>query len=208
MAGGNEERPTLWQAIGDLPVAEANIRDEVQAYVDHPKSELGKKLRQGLPEGEARLVRDHITRAVRPDDAEIYRRMRQGDGYLDVPEHLRRYRFDIFNDKYFRLSCDGLSRTITAHIAKDGYWYIHPRQDRTLSIREAARIQTFPGPVPIRGVSVQPVQADRQRGATHAGIGHRLMCTGRSAVRTLRWGKLKPTRPMCIGVQGRSADLV
>ena len=141
---GNEERPTLWQAIGDLPVAEANNRDEVQAYVNHPKSELGKKLRQGLPDEEARLVRDHITRAVRPDDADIYRRMRQGDGYLDVPEHLRRYRSDIFNDKYFRLSCDGLSRTITAHIAKDGYWYIHPRQDRTLSIREAARIQTFP----------------------------------------------------------------
>ena len=141
---GNEECPTLWQAIGDLPVAEANNRDEVQAYVNHPKSELGKKLRQGLADEEARLVRDHITRAVRPDDAEIYRRMRQGDGYLDVPEHLRRYRSDIFNDKYFRLSCDGLSRTITAHIAKDGYWYIHPRQDRTLSIREAARIQTFP----------------------------------------------------------------
>ena len=141
---GNEERPTLWQAIGDLPVVEANIRDEVQAYANHPKSELGKKLRQGLPDEETRLVRDHITRAVRSDDAEIYRRMRQGDGYLDVPEHLRRYRSDIFNDKYFRLSCDGLSRTITAHIAKDGYWYIHPRQDRTLSIREAARIQTFP----------------------------------------------------------------
>ena len=141
---GNGEHPTLWQAIGDLPVVEANTRDEVQTYVDHPKSELGKRLRQGLSDEEALLVRDHITRAVRQDDADIYRVMGQGDGYLDVPEHLRRYRSDIFNDKYFRLSCDGLSRTITAHIAKDGYWYIHPRQDRTLSIREAARIQTFP----------------------------------------------------------------
>ena len=141
---GNEEQPTLWQAIGDLPVVEANIREEVQAYGDQPQSELGNRLRQGLPDDESQLVRDHITRAVREDDARIYRLMEQGDGYLDVPEDLRRYRSDIFNDKYYRLSCDGLSRTITAHIAKDGYWYIHPKQDRTLSIREAARIQTFP----------------------------------------------------------------
>ena len=90
------------------------------------------------------LIRDHVTRAVRPDDAEIFALMEPGDTYLDVPEHLRRYRSDIFNDKYLRLSFDDLSRTITAHIAKDGYWYIHPREDRTLSIREAARIQTFP----------------------------------------------------------------
>ena len=70
--------------------------------------------------------------------------MKPGDTYKDVPEHLRRYRSDIFRDKYVRLSFEDLSRTITAHIAKDGYWYIHPREDRTLSIREAARIQTFP----------------------------------------------------------------
>ena len=140
----NERRPTLWQAIGDLPIVEANTRDEVQAYMGHPESELGQKLRRGLPSEDTQLVRDHITRAVRSDDAEVYRIMGQGDSYVDVPERLRRYRSDIFNDKYFRLSCDGLSRTITAHIAKDGYWYIHPRQDRTLSIREAARIQTFP----------------------------------------------------------------
>ena len=70
--------------------------------------------------------------------------MRQGDTYADLPANLRRYRSDIFTDKYNRLSWDELSRTITAHIARDGYWYIHPDQHRTLSIREAARIQTFP----------------------------------------------------------------
>ena len=57
---------------------------------------------------------------------------------------MKRYRDDIFDDKYKRLDENDLSRTITAHIAKDGYWYIHPRQNRTLTVREAARLQTFP----------------------------------------------------------------
>ena len=137
-------RPTVGQAIGDLPVVQADVRDEVQLYEGPPTSVLAKLLRKGLNRSEARLIRDHITRAVRPDDAEIYEHLKPGDTYMDVPEHLRRYRSDIFRDKYLRLSFGDLSRTITAHIAKDGYWYIHPRENRTLSIREAARIQTFP----------------------------------------------------------------
>ena len=139
-----EERPTVREAIGDLPVVFGGNRNEVQPYEAPPVSALAKSFREGLRGGEALVIRDHITRPVRPDDAEIYELMNPGDTYLDVPEHLRRYRSDIFDDKYLRMSFDGLSRTITAHIAKDGYWYIHPREDRTLSIREAARIQTFP----------------------------------------------------------------
>ena len=148
---GNGDTPTLWQAIGDLPTVEASVRDEVQMYHGRPESELAQKLRQGLTDEESNLIRDHITRAVRADDAEIYQLLDEGDKYTDVPERLRRYRSDIFKDKYFRLSCGELSRTITAHIAKDGYWYIHPRQDRTLSIREAARTQTFPDRVRFAG---------------------------------------------------------
>ena len=137
-------RPTIGQAIGDLPVILADARDEVRRYEGRPTSRLARWFRRGLRGIEARIIRDHVTRSVRPDDAEIYRLLKPGDTYLDVPERLRRYRSDIFHDKYLRLSFGELSRTITAHIAKDGYWYIHPREDRTLSIREAARIQTFP----------------------------------------------------------------
>ena len=132
------------QAIGDLPVVQADSREETLLYEGSPTTLLARKLRKGLKGTESLLIRDHVTRAVRLDDAEIFSLMQPGDTYLDVPEQLRRYRSDIFDDKYVRLSFDDLSRTITAHIAKDGYWYIHPREDRTLSIREAARIQTFP----------------------------------------------------------------
>ena len=137
-------RPTIRQAIGDLPVVQADSREEAMTYEGRPTTLLARTLRRGLRGEEAHLIRDHVTRAVRSDDAEIFGIMKPGDTYLDVPERLRRYRSDIFGDKYLRLSFDDLSRTITAHIAKDGYWYIHPREDRTLSIREAARIQTFP----------------------------------------------------------------
>lgn len=137
-------KPRLGQAIGDLPNIPAGTREETQAYCGPPKTILAKILRKGLNRKESGLVHDHITRAVRPDDAEIFRLMKPGGTYRDVPIELRRYRSDIFEDRYVRLSEEDVSRSITAHIAKDGYWYIHPTQDRTLSIREAARIQTFP----------------------------------------------------------------
>src|ERR671936_2148373 len=87
--------------------------------------------------------------------------MDDGTLYSDLPQRLRRYRSDIFTDKYKRLSWDGLSRTITAHLAKDGYWYIHPEQHRTLTVREAARLQTFPDRIRFAG---PPSAAFRQFG--------------------------------------------
>jgi len=49
-----------------------------------------------------------------------------------------------FGDKLKRLIWDQPSWTVVAHIHKDGYMYIHPEQDRTICVREAARLQSFP----------------------------------------------------------------
>lgn len=140
-ASRSETPPTVWDAIGDLPVVSGGQRDEVLPYTE-PQSELQKRLRRDATD--AHTVTDHITREVRPDDFEAFSLLPEGGTYDSLPESLQRYRSDIFTDKYKRLSRVELSRTITAHIARDGYWYIHPTQVRTLSIREAARLQTFP----------------------------------------------------------------
>jgi DNA (cytosine-5)-methyltransferase 1 len=137
-------RLTVRDAIGDLPEVSGGQREEVLPYAGPPTTELQKRLRRGVPTDQRTIIYDHMTRAVRPDDAQAFALMRPGQTYEDLPERLQRYRSDIFTDKYKRLEWDQLGRTITAHIAKDGYWYIHPSQDRTLSIREAARLQTFP----------------------------------------------------------------
>lgn len=139
---------SLRQAIGDLPPVEGGWRPEggadgVMPY-DAPITSFQREMRRGLPPADHGVIRDHITRPVREDDARAFAQMDHTTRYSDLPEELKRYRDDIFDDKYKRLDYDDLCRTITAHIAKDGYWYIHPEQDRTLTIREAARVQTFP----------------------------------------------------------------
>ncbi len=101
-------------------------------------------MRSAVPSADTNKLFDHITRPVRDDDAKAFAVMDSTTKYSDLPDDVKRYRDDIFDDKYKRLGENELSRTITAHIAKDGYWYIHPRQGRTLTVREAARLQTFP----------------------------------------------------------------
>jgi DNA (cytosine-5)-methyltransferase 1 len=136
---------TLRDAIGDLPIIPRAQRGEILPYdTSRISSEFQHKMRVGLADDEAGCIRDHITRDVRPDDLEAFSLLGEGQTYIDLPERLRRYRSDVFTDKYKRLAWGELCRSITAHIAKDGYWYIHPDQHRTLSVREAARVQTFP----------------------------------------------------------------
>jgi DNA (cytosine-5)-methyltransferase 1 len=66
-------------------------------------------------------------------------------------EDLRRgivppYRLDGFPNKWWKLDADRPSRTLMAHLGKDSYSHIHfeSQQARTISVREAARLQSFP----------------------------------------------------------------
>jgi len=134
---------TVRDAISDLPPVEGGTGAEFCEY-GGPRTDFQRWARKGTDRDARHRVYDHFTRAVREDDLEAFRLMDHRTRYSDLPEHLRRYRADIFDDKYKRLAWNDVSRTITAHIAKDGYWYIHPEQHRTLTVREAARLQTFP----------------------------------------------------------------
>jgi DNA (cytosine-5)-methyltransferase 1 len=87
---------------------------------------------------------------------EIIKALKQGMKYKDVYEErpdifqrrkksgLETYSIKNFHDKFYRLVGSKPSRTIVSHLAKDGNSFIHPRQNRSLTPREAARIQTFP----------------------------------------------------------------
>jgi DNA (cytosine-5)-methyltransferase 1 len=139
---------TVNNAIGDLPRVEGGWRPEggADGWADYdgPRSSFQRSMRASVPTEDVHKVFDHITRPVREDDLQAFELLDSSTRYSDLPLELKRYRDDIFDDKYKRLNADNLSRTITAHIAKDGYWYIHPEQNRTLTVREAARLQTFP----------------------------------------------------------------
>lgn len=155
----------LWDAIGDLPDVEPGWRPDSDgaewAPYPGPLTPFQERARERVPPSAIGHIRDHITRPVRQDDLEAFRLMTADTKYSDLPDHLKRYRDDIFDDKYKRLDKYDLSRSITAHIAKDGYWYIHPEHHRTLTVREAARIQTFRDDVRFSG---PPTAAFRQIG--------------------------------------------
>src|SRR5208282_2083742 len=89
--------------------------------------------------------------------------------------------------------------TITAHIAKDGYWYIHPRDNRTLTVREAARLQTFPDRYRFAG---PPSAAFRQIGnAVPPDLGEHL---GKAIIESLT--AKQPSRPSTQNIAGALAE--
>lgn len=136
---------TVRDAIGDLPTITDNWRITEMPYSKMDNlTDFQKLMRQT---GNGKTLKNNICRMSNDRAKRVFPHMAQGSKYMDLPKEIRQilpFREDIFKDRLKRLVMDEPSWTVIAHIGMDGYMYIHPTENRTLSVREAARIQSFP----------------------------------------------------------------
>lgn len=108
------------------------------------------------------ILTQHVARPHTQQDKEIYkiavRQLRKGErlNYTSLPKILKTHKNQhSFFDRFKVVDGEApYSHTVVAHISKDGHYYIHPdiSQNRSISIREAARLQSFPDDYYFEGV--------------------------------------------------------
>ena len=162
-----EERyVTVWDAISDLPIVDIKHRADVIPYASRtPLTEYQELMRRGS----GNELYNHQTRWHNQDDLRAFELLPEGGRYIDLPDELRRYdskqhpdqRNKWFRDRYRKLIRNQPSWTVEAHIGKDTYRHIYPSRagepepPRTVSVREAARLQSFPDNFRFRGPFTQ-----------------------------------------------------
>jgi DNA (cytosine-5)-methyltransferase 1 len=143
----------------DLPKLQAGQgKDKGDKYTKEINEYLNNAhIRNGID-----VLTQHISRPHTDQDKEIYRiaiaQLKDGGrlSYTSLPSRLRTHknqhsffdRFKVVDDKATS------AQTVVAHIAKDGHYYIHPdlKQNRSISVREAARLQSFPDDFYFEGI--------------------------------------------------------
>jgi DNA (cytosine-5)-methyltransferase 1 len=133
---------TVRDAIGDLEEIEASTEISSQGVllpdVQKDLCELGKMLR------DSDELYNHITTATTPEALERFKAIPQGGNFHCLPPELKTTYSDTErtqNTIYLRLKYDEPSGTVVN--VRKSMW-IHPVKHRAISIREAARLQTFP----------------------------------------------------------------
>ncbi|WP_335949786.1 DNA cytosine methyltransferase [Salipiger bermudensis] len=148
-----DEVRAIAQAIvmaNDLPqLRQSGWRGETTGMPEH--------LRAWFQDPKLKINLHHDTRGHIPDDLGRYMfsaawtrvfgrapKLTQFPAFLQ-PEHRNRAS-GAFADRFRTQAADRPSTTVTSHISKDGHYFIHPdpKQCRSLTVREAARLQTFP----------------------------------------------------------------
>lgn len=151
---------TVADALRDLPLLgpgdgllkNGRYRTKTTPYLDRSA------LRNGIS-----VLSQHLTRPHSKQDLKIYRiaverwnKSKERLRYTDLSESLRTHNNTTsFLDRFKVVAGnEPYAHTVVAHISRDGHHYIHPDvdQNRSLSIREAARLQSFPDDYYFEGV--------------------------------------------------------
>lgn len=137
--------------LNDLPKLKAGEVKKVAKYRAPSNSYLEES---GIRSKEDELVTENISRPVNENDANIYacaiklwNKKHIRIKYTDFPKEYKTQKNEnSFLDRFKVVDGQGYAHTVVAHLAKDGHYYIHPSLDdcRSISVREAARMQSFP----------------------------------------------------------------
>jgi len=142
---------TIWDAISDLPPVMNGGKPQSLAYASRPKSEYQKLLR-----GNVKFVTNHEAPQLARINEERMKYIPPGGSWRDIPyallpEGMRRAKRSDHTKRYGRPRETDLACTILTKC--DVHWgaYIHPTQNRAITVREAARLQSFPDPFVFQG---------------------------------------------------------
>ncbi len=131
-------------AIGDLPPLHANEGADEAAYGQAPRTEYQRSMR-----GEEGNLYNHQAGNLSRQNLERLKHIPPGGSWRDIPHELlpkgmKRARRSDHTRRYGRVDPDGLSGTVLTKC--DPHWgsFFHYDQDRAITVREAARIQSFP----------------------------------------------------------------
>lgn len=153
------------ELFGDLPPVRAGEGVVTPVPTKHYSGEY--LYESGIKEYDKEPVTFHQARPNINRDLEIYRivvdtwnKKKKRVVYTDLPEELRTHNNTAcFLDRFKVVAADlPYAQTVVAHISRDGHYFIHPdiRQNRSLTPREAARIQTFPDNYYFESVTGKP----------------------------------------------------
>jgi DNA (cytosine-5)-methyltransferase 1 len=147
------KEPTLGEAICDLPPVRAGSGDDEAEYdLERRKAHVAKYGRRYLYETlevqRAARITAHCARPHSERDLRDFARLREGEHCAQAMKRGEEFEFpydkDTFKDRFTRQHRNEPCSTIVAHLSKDGLMFIHPTQNRSLTPREAARVQSFP----------------------------------------------------------------
>ena len=139
-----EDYVTCEQAISDLPSREYELGEERDVYLDEPESKYQKKMR-----GNTSVLYNHVATNHTQMVKDVIAQVPEGGNYKDLPEGVGTSR--RFNEAWTRYHSKKPSRTIdTGHRN-----HFHYKYNRVPTVRENARLQSFPDDFVFYGTKTQ-----------------------------------------------------